>query len=458
MEILKSSKIIQNMFFDYENENENENIDFTNETKLLFNEFITNKNLQISFQRVIHFIKKFEIICNCENIFTDIINTQIDNYFCLKNNKMVITSFIILFFKIDNNNYDITQINNHFIFDFFVELGEFFNFMDFLDVDNTFLNNLKAIITLYALQLDRRVIEERFHYIIEILDIFFSNEIIPRVFIEVNFNKLRTYKTYIEKYEKSFTKNYNEDIKININNFVSSNDILIANNILEQIPINNETIYNDEHYDVNNDIYEYTNETSETSETQDILKRDIKFYTLFNCKNVYVNTLSFKDRHKYIKLLIIRYYQKITEKYENYMKIIRNLCLGIKINNYVNFKPNIKKTIVLLHIKIFIGIEPNIETISKYLQKENNLNILTNIINDLIFCSCRLGYFNLFKQCFDLYKDTICVDKVMFCVINRANSIVPYEFENYLKTINFKRYISDFNDIIETPFTINLSI
>lgn len=447
------------MFYNDENEDNYENIDinidFTNETELLFNEFITNKNLQISFQTVMNFIKKFEIICNCENIFTDIINTKIDNYFCLKNNKMVITSFIILFFKIDNNNYDIRAINNNFIFDFFVELGEFFNFMDFLDVDNTFLNNLKAIITLYTLQLDRRVIEERFHYIIEILDIFFSNEIIPRVFIEVNFNKLRTYKTYIEKYEKSFTKNYKEDIKTNINNFVSSNDILIANNILQQIPINNETIYTDDNYDVYNDIYEYTNETCETL---DIMKRDIKFYTLFNCKNDYVNTLSFKDRHKYIKLLIIRYYQKITEKYENYMKIIRNLCLGIKINNYINFKPNIKKTIVLLHIKTFIGIEPNIRTISKYLQKENNLNILKNIINDLIFCSCRLGYFNLFKQCFDLYKDTICIDKVMFCVINRANSIAPYEFENYLKTINFKRYISDFNDIIETPFTSVISI
>ena len=134
MKILESSKLIKNIFCNNNDNTDTEtdiNIDFIKETELLFSEFKTNKPIEINFQTIINFIKKFEIISDCDNIFTDIINTKIDNYFCLKNNKMLITSFIILFFKIDNNNYDITHINNNFIFNFFVGLGEFFNFMDY---------------------------------------------------------------------------------------------------------------------------------------------------------------------------------------------------------------------------------------------------------------------------------------------------------------------------------------
>jgi len=443
MKILESSKLIKNIFLNNDDINDNDintdtkiNIDFVKETELLFCEFKTNKNLQISFQTIINFIHKFEIISLGDNIFTHIIYTKIDDYFCLKSNKMLITSFIILFFKIDNDNYDITHINNNFIFNFFVGLGEFFNFMDFLDVDYVFLKNLKAIVTLYTLQLNRPVIEQHFHYNIEILDLFFSNEIIPNVFLEVNFNNIRTYKKYIDKFELKYKKEYKEDIKTNIKNYVSSNDITIINNILENIPINNKTKKVDYLLDIYNDVYEKN--TNDSSETLDILEKDISFYKLFNCKNDYFDTINIKERNKYIKLLILKYYQKITDKYESYMNNIRKLCLGIKINDYTTFKPNIKKTIVFLQIQAFIGIVPNIEIIIQYFKKENKIYTLNHVINDLIMCSCRLGYFNLFKQCFDLHKHSICIDELMFYVIKKSNSIIPFEFENYIKKINFQ--------------------
>jgi hypothetical protein len=451
MKILESSKLIKNIFLNNNVNTETDtNINYIKEAEILFDEFKINKNILISFQTIINFIKKFEIISISENIFTNIANTKIDNYFCLKHNKMLITSFIILFFKIDNDNYNITQINNKFIFDFFVGLGEFFNYMDFLDVDNIFLYNLKSIITLYTLQLNRKVIEKHFHYNIEILDIFFSNEIIPNVFLEVNFNNLRTYKKYINKFKLKYKKEYNEDIETNIKNYVSSNDLIIINNILEKIPIKkNNNIQNEKEfkYDIYNDIYE--NNSNETSETIiDIIEKDIKFYELFNCKNDYLNTIDIKERHKYIKILILKYYQKITEKYESYIKNIRKLCLGIKINDYSKFKPNIKKTIVLLHIQTFIGIMPNIETIIKYFKEEKkDTFILNNIMNDLIMCSCRLGYFNLFKQCIDLYKHSIYIDVLMFYMITHANSIIPNEFNNYLKEIKFQN-TNEINNVI----------
>ena len=53
-------------------------------------------------------------------------------------------------------------------------------------------------------------------------------------------------------------------------------------------------------------------------------------------------------------------------------------------------------------------------------------------------CSCRLGYFNLFKQCIDLYKHSIYIDIPMYYMITHANSIIPYEFDNYLKEIKFQ--------------------
>jgi hypothetical protein len=425
----------------YEYNDEIEVIDYEKETELLFDVFKINKKMNIDFAKIMYFVNKFEKILNCENIFSEITNTKIDNYFCAKNNKMLVTSFIIMFLKIDDYNYDIKYINGAFISNYFIELGFFFNFMDYLDVENKFLNNLKTILTLYVLGLERSDIERDFHYNIEIIDLHFSNEIVPKVFLELNYNKIKEYKNHIETFANNYKKEYKEEItqtklKLTPNEQEVTDNILLIIEKMQIYKIFNEQIcFIKDKYDTYEELYEDCNENNEF----EIFEYEIDFYTIFKCSEKYVR----EEREKYIKYTIINKYQKMIEKYENYLTNIRRLCANIKVNDYSEFKPNINSTIILLLIKTYIGIRPNIKAIETYFVKQKKEDIFNFLLYDFIFCACRLGYIDLFRECFDLYKKTITIDVVMYHMINRANSIIPYEFENYLKSIKFKRFIGE---------------
>jgi hypothetical protein len=184
MEILKTSKFIRSIFFDDEINDgymEEGDIDYGNESRILFNTFSSNKSLKIDYGTIDDFLIKFDILYKSD-FFMSFKEPLVQEYFCQQLNFLLLIDFILSFFRTNNKVFDVKKINTAFIFDFFVKLCDFYSFMNFLDVDYKFVDYLKYMITLYTLQLRREVIEKNFHYNIEILDNFFANEIMPKVF------------------------------------------------------------------------------------------------------------------------------------------------------------------------------------------------------------------------------------------------------------------------------------
>ena len=163
MEIEKTSKIINLMIDDYCVEDDtstdmNSLENWEEKIKFMFDNFSYNKKLSINYSIVKDLFKSFNKIYK-SGYFASFKPPIIQEYFCKQLNNLLIIDFILTFFRVDNNIINLKSINDQFINDFFIKLGDFYNFMDYLDVDEYFVNYLKYILVLYAFQLDRNIIE-----------------------------------------------------------------------------------------------------------------------------------------------------------------------------------------------------------------------------------------------------------------------------------------------------------
>ena len=134
-----------------------------------------------------------------------------------------------------SNAFDFKSVTSQFLFTFFVNLGDFYTYMNYLDVDESLISYLKYMMTLYCLELDRPIIEHHFCNIVGILDDFFVNEILPQVFKEENYNNYNyvddkikctqkiesAYPEYIKTYDDNI--NYNSDENKHLDRLFSFN-------------------------------------------------------------------------------------------------------------------------------------------------------------------------------------------------------------------------------------------
>jgi hypothetical protein len=204
MEIEKTSKFIKSMY-DEDEDVDLDTLDYRFEAKMLFATFSSNKRLSIDFDNVADFLDKFNKL-HKNGIFTSFKQPLVQEYFCKKLNFLLIIDFMLTFFRVDDKHFDVKNINTKFIFDFFIRLGDFYGFMNYLNVDDCFVDYLKYMIVLYSFQLDRNVIEEKYYYVIEILDQFLQNDIMLMVFSDIKYKDLNNIIKRNEEYEKKFAK------------------------------------------------------------------------------------------------------------------------------------------------------------------------------------------------------------------------------------------------------------
>lgn len=400
MELIKTSKFIKSLFEDDISEGimEFEDIDFSKETKLLFNTFISNKILKIDYETINDFLIKFDILYKV-NFFNTFKQPMIQEYFCQQLNFLLLIDFILSFFRINNKAFDVKKINTSFIFDFFVKLGEFYSFMNYLDVDNHFVDYLKYMITLYTLQLQRDVIENNFHYDIEILDNFFANEIMPKVFEEIKYKNMNDFLSKIERFDKIFEKElkeYNPNINYNTDVFKFSDNIFYLNYNWNQEPsikvktteveimnptpppaINYNNMDNDLESENDSDYYSdddyYGGQSSRNKWTPTIKKK---------IPNIEENDPNYKS---YRNSFIFKHYQNLHNDYNNLLKEVRMLCSCIRIKDYSDFLQH-NNTKDIVRVKTIIGINLDFKSLDK--------NIVENVYN----IACEYGHLEIVKN------------------------------------------------------------
>ncbi len=213
MEILRTSRFLNNL---YENTDADEEVvkDYYADAFEHFKLFKSNKNLSISNDTLASFLNNFNALYQQE-LFDTFQKPELEEYFCKELRYLLIIDFVISFFKTATPSFDFKSVNTQMLFDFFVQLGDFYTFINFLDVDENFTTYLKYMLTLYCLDLYRDTIDTRFENIVGILDDFFVNEVLISLLKENNYygyetrnNKLKEIKN---KYAKEI-KTYNENI------------------------------------------------------------------------------------------------------------------------------------------------------------------------------------------------------------------------------------------------------
>jgi hypothetical protein len=113
------------------------------------------------------------------NIYTSFVKPELNEYFNPTLNRLLITDFLLSIIKLNDDPFlkHLKQLNFVDFFTIFIELSYFFDFVNFLDVDNDFLNYLKFHLVLFSLFLNRASIEKHFGHISWILDEFFKHEV-----------------------------------------------------------------------------------------------------------------------------------------------------------------------------------------------------------------------------------------------------------------------------------------
>jgi hypothetical protein len=345
MHIEKTSKFIKSMYEDDE-DIDYDNLDYKLEINMLFDTFSSNKKISININDVTEFLSIFNILYE-RNVFTTFKPPIIQEYFCKQLNFLLIIDFVLTFFKVKNSNFYIKKINTQFIFNFFIKLGDFYNFMNYLDVDDSFVDYIKYMLVLYAFQLDREVIETNYFYFISVLDDFLQNDIMPKVFEEIKYNDMNELSSTIKIYENTFKeviKYYDPKIDYNVESYLFLDDMFVMSSwgfdvlikyktieVLNPEPRPNiPNIYGDE------DIYWDTRWTP-----------TIK-------KNVNVIDKTDPNYEEYKKLFILKNYHNTMTKYNNIKNEIKIITSSLCINKYDNFELN-NNRIEILKVKTIIG-------------------------------------------------------------------------------------------------------
>ena len=353
MEIEKSSKLIKTIYD--EDDDDSDTLDYSVEIKNLFNAFSNGKKLTINFDQVVIFLDKFNKIHKNE-IFKNFYPPLVQEYFCKQLNFLLIIDFILTFYKVDDINFDVKKLSTQVIFDFFINLGDFYNFMNYLDVDESFLNYLKYMIILYSFQLDRNIIEEKFFYFVSILDEFLQNVIMPELFRNIRYKNVNSLTSDFKECKYKFSKeidDYDDKLCYNGEAYAFLDDLFFINSYCCPLPINVKTktieivnprprplqgLYYSEDEDEYYDNYEdnYWQWTPTIKKTVPVIENDDPNF------------------EEYKKLFALRNYQKIKTLYDEVIKEIKTISGSLQLNKYDAFEPE-NTSIEIMKIKTILG-------------------------------------------------------------------------------------------------------
>lgn len=429
MELLKTSKFIQSMFEEDINEGiiNLKDIDFKQESKLLFDLFSSNKKLKIDYKIVDEFLINFDILY-INNVFKSFKHPLVQEYFNKELNTLLLIDFILSFFRAINKTFDVKNINTMFIFNFFVKLGDFFSFMNYLDVDDNFVNYLKFMITLYCLQLERNVIDNNFQNSIEIIDYFFANEILPKVFEETKYtntsdfvHKIKNFNELFEKELKSYNPNMNYtghesdflDNMFKLSYFHNTPSLAVKTTSVEVVnPRAAPVIVINHNEDIPTD---YNSDGDSDGEYDDDGQWHTENWTPTIMKEIPNIEESDPNYNSYRMKVIFKGYQKLQNDYNNKVKAVRMMCSGMRINDYVDFLPD-NNTREIVKAKTIIGIQLDFNTIDNF-SAEDVYNI-----------ACEYGHFEIAKAYIELKNGDL-----IHTHIRKAAESPNKKILNYLK-------------------------
>jgi hypothetical protein len=400
-----------------------EDIQFLEESKQLFETFSCNKKLTIDYSTVTSYLYKFDIM-NKRGIFETFKPPALTEYFCQKLNFLLLIDFILTFFKIDNSKFNVSQIDMSYIFQFFVKLGEFFSFMNYLDVDDNFLNYLKYMITLYLLQLSRENIEKHFYYDIEVLDNFFANEVMYNIFIELNYMKINNCIKKIKCMDDIFKeelKSYNPTKQCDNYNISGVNLDSMFN-----ISFRNIDIYGDDdtfvyRFDNSWDLFtvkQYKIQVPNPEPRPDPIDDDPYDYDYHDWTpfvDKYLPKIEESDINykTYKTAFICKKYSSLKTHYDELTKSIKDICRDIKIKDYTKLSVPLSKH-TELKVKIILNDDVKLlHVISQYHDNkitETHDQPLIDTFHEIYQLACLFGNLDIVKQYIALCTDALCTD------------------------------------------------
>lgn len=417
MEIEKSSKFIKSLYEDDEDV-DLDTLDYKFEIKMLFDTFSNNRRFSIDFDNVTDFFDRFNKL-HKNGIFVKFKPPLAQEYLCNQLNLLLIIDFILTFFRADNNLFDVTKINTQFIFDFFIRLGEFYNFVNYLDVDECFVNYLKYMMVLYAFQLDRNIIEDKYCYFIEILDDFFRNDIMLQVFSDIKYKEINVLSNQIKMYENTFDNEikyydnkvcYDSDDYLYLDELFSmsySYKVTIKNTIIEVLNPEPQPVYLEAQANIdnidNNVNYDLNNAYWRTHTWKPTINKQVPVI-----ENHHTNYEEYK------KLFVLRKYKTIKIKYDNVKKEILSMCAPLKLKKYDAFE-QANTSIEILKVKTILGC------IQDY-------SHLSDCVCNLIFgLACEYGHIDIVKLLIE--KKSGDIDDYLF---EKAQSSPNRDIPKYL--------------------------
>ncbi len=425
MDILHTSNFIKTMHEDDIAEDSDYKIDYNQDFIESYRLFSSTKRLQLSEDGVQTILNKCNILYN-QGVFKNFEKPHMDEYFCKELRFLLIVDFILSFFRIDNDTFDFKSVTSQFLFTFFVNLGDFYTYMNYLDVDESLISYLKYMMTLYCLELDRPIIEHHFCNIVGILDDFFVNEILPQVFKEENYNNYNdvddkikrtqkiesAYSEYIKTYDDNINYNSDENKHLdNLFNFNSWSSHMIDRNYDNvAIPIEKNEL--DDNSDTDTDTDDYDSD----DDYDDYRANRVRYEKVFR-----INTED-PNYKEYERLFLLKNYQKYKKEYEGIIKSIKDLCNECKINVYSSLSAHKNKR--MIRVLTTLGYNIDFDTV-----KEVYYNYGSNDINQPYELSCKYGNLEVFQNIVKYQKYEITFEQFCYAANSRNKKLLEHLVE-----------------------------
>lgn len=447
MEIEKTSKFIKSMY-DEEDIDFFETLDYRFEVKMLFNTFSNNKKLSIDIDNVVDLLNRFNKL-HKNDVFTTFKPPLVQEYFCKQLNFLLIVDFILTFFRVDDKHFDVKKINTRFIFEFFVRLGDFYNFMNFLDVDECFVNYLKYMIVLYSFQLDRDVIEDTYYQFVSILDDFFRNEIMQMVFSDIKSKQLDNIICQNGEYEKKFAKeikDYDGRLCYNGEAYSFLDELFSMSKLWNGLPIGASVktktieVLNPVPPPVEHNVYQPQFESDDDDDyySDDDYCGDSSSrqrWTPTIKKQVPVIEKEDPNFEEYRKIFIFRNYQKSKIEYDNIRNEIKTMCVPLQLKKYDAFEPT-NNSIEIIKVKTIIGCVLDYSGISEY-----DCNIIFGL-------ACEYGHIDIIKALLDKKNGNIGGTNFEKAQSSPNRDIPKYLLECKTKYKKLEELFTNYKDVI----------
>lgn len=417
--ILKTSTFLQTL---YENELEDDaELSFDNfvndDTRLepLFQAY--NKH-NISFSDVKELLTKFGEL----DLHSNFDKPHLEEYFSKRLNFLLIIDFLLSLKEEHVYN------NPETILAYFTKLSYFYCFMDYLDVEHSFLDYLKYMLVLYLQSLSRETIEAKFDHCLHRLDEFYKYEVVKELYLNNGIGDIRAHnalklnahifaKKKLETTYADLIKDFNKDMDYlagseHLNKFFtfqayapgysSSNAIIERTYTLVHNPREieereqelerrriqaREQVYleHGDYYDYDRDDH---SDYSDDYDDDDVIQPFKKY-------NIELDDPNYEAYHRHFACRAYQCTLNVIEKFDNYIK---QLDVGIKKHgNLIQFDCHSIITETekdynhIDYILTFIG-----ERLPSYKQEVFDRKIYSfGFFNDLFTISYELGHFRI---------------------------------------------------------------